>query len=64
VADAQLKLGVRNAIAVSEAYMQADDQAAAAVVLKSAIALKPEEVDLKFQLGAVHERSGDRKAAE
>lgn len=64
LAATQIKLGTRNAVAMSEAYMQAEDNAGAIAVLKQAIAAKPDEVDLQFQLGSVHERAGDRKAAE
>jgi predicted Zn-dependent protease len=63
-AAAQVKLGTRNVVAMSEAYMQAGDHAAAIAVLQSAIAAKPDELDLQFQLGSVHERAGDRKSAE
>jgi tetratricopeptide (TPR) repeat protein len=60
----QVKLGTRNVAAMSEAYMQAGDNAGAIALLQSAIAAKPEELDLQFQLGSVHERAGDRKSAE
>jgi predicted Zn-dependent protease len=60
----QVKLGTRNVIAMSEAYMQVPDYPSAIALLRSGIAAKPEEVDLQFQLGSVLERSGDRKASE
>lgn len=60
----QAKLGTRNAITSSEAYMLAEDKAAAVELMKSAVAAKPEEVDLQFQLGSLYERAGDQKAAE
>jgi len=63
-AAAQVKLGTRNVVAMSEAYVQAEDHAGAVAVLQQAIAAKPDELDLQFQLGSVHERAGDRKAAE
>ncbi|HYI08713.1 MAG TPA: tetratricopeptide repeat protein [Thermoanaerobaculia bacterium] len=63
-ASGQAKLGTRNAIAVSEAYVQSPDFPAAIAFVKSAIAAKPEELDLRFQLGSILERSGDRKSAE
>lgn len=60
----QAKLGNRNVIAVSEAYAQSTDFPGAIAFVKSAIATKPEELDLRFQLGSLFERSGDRNAAE
>ncbi len=60
----QAKLGTRNAITSSEAFMLADDKTAAVELMKSAAAAKPEEVDLQFQLGSLYERAGDQKAAE
>lgn len=60
----QAKLGARNAITTSEAFMVADDKTAAVELMKSAVAAKPEEVDLQFQLGSLYERVGDQKAAE
>lgn len=64
LAAAQVKLGTRNAVATAEAYIQAGDFPAATALLRSAISAKADEVDLQFQLGSVHERAGDRKAAE
>lgn len=63
-AAAQAKRGTRHAIAISEAYMQANDPASAIAVLQAAIAAKPEELDLQFQLGSLYERTNDRKSAE
>lgn len=63
-ADAQLKLGTRNAISVAEAYVQAGEHAAAIEVVKGAIAAKTDDVDLQFELGSLHERAGDPKSAE
>ena len=60
----QAKLGTRNAIAAAEAYVQAEDTKSAVTLMKSAVAARPEEVDLQFQLGSVYERAGDRQAAE
>jgi tetratricopeptide (TPR) repeat protein len=64
LAAAQVKLGTRNAVASAEAYIQAGDFPAAIALLRSAISAKADDVDLQFQLGSVHERAGDRKAAE
>jgi len=64
VATEQVKLGTRHAVAISEAYIQAGDNATAVSLLQSAAAAKPDELDLQFQLGSVLERAGDRKAAE
>lgn len=63
-AAAQAKIGTRNVVATSEAYIQANDFPSAVSLLQSAVAAKPEDVDLKFQLGSVQERAGDRKASE
>lgn len=60
----QAKRGTRHAIAISEAYMQANDHASAIAVLKAAIAARPDELDLQFQLGSLYERANDRKASE
>lgn len=63
-AAAQTKLGTRNTIAASEAYVQAGDHAAAVALMKAATGAKPDELDLQFQLGSLYERAGDPKAAE
>ncbi|HEX6100236.1 MAG TPA: tetratricopeptide repeat protein [Thermoanaerobaculia bacterium] len=63
-AAAQTKLGTRNTIAASEAYVQAGDQAAAVALMKAAAGAKPDDLDLHFQLGSLHERAGDAKSAE
>lgn len=60
----QTKLGTRNTIAAAEAYVAAGDTAAAVALIKAASGAKPEDVDLRFQLGSLHERAGDLKAAE
>jgi len=60
----QAKLGTRNAITVAEAYFAAGDQPAGVALMKSAVAAKPEEIDLQFELGSLQERAGDRAAAE
>jgi tetratricopeptide (TPR) repeat protein len=60
----QSKFGVRNSISAAEAYVQADQFEPAIAVLKDALRLKPDDVDLQFELGAVIERSGDKTAAE
>jgi tetratricopeptide (TPR) repeat protein len=63
-AAAQVKLGSRNVVATSEAYIQAGDYPTAISVLQSALTAAPDDLDLQFQLGSVQERAGDRKAAE
>lgn len=63
-AAAQTKVGTRNTIAAAEAYLQAEDPAAAVALIKAAWAAKPEEIDLQFQLGSLYERAGNLKAAE
>ena len=60
----QTRSGTRNTIAAAEAYVQAGDVPAAVALMKAAVAAKPEEVELQFQLGSVLERAGDRDAAE
>ncbi len=60
----QIKLGGRNVIAVSEAYVQTDQYEPALTILRDAVKSKPEEIDLQFELGSVYERSGARKDAE
>jgi tetratricopeptide (TPR) repeat protein len=64
VAAAQVKLGTRNAVAASEAFIQANDYPGAIALMKSAVEAQPEELDLQFQLGSIYERADDRKAAE
>lgn len=64
VAAAQVKLGVRNAIAAAEAYLAAEDSAAAIALMNDAVKAKPDEADLRFELGSAYERAGDRKKAE
>ncbi len=61
---AQAKNGPRNAMAAAEAYVQLDDHADAITLMKAAVAGRPDDIDLLFELGSVYERSGDRKAAE
>jgi predicted Zn-dependent protease len=60
----QTRLGTRNTIAAAEAYVQAEDHAAAIALIKAAITARPEDLDLQFQLGSLQERAGDGKAAE
>lgn len=63
-ASTQVKFGVRNTISAAEAYVQADQYDQAAGVVKDALRLKPDELELQFELGAVLERSGDKASAE
>jgi predicted Zn-dependent protease len=63
-ANTQSKRGPRNAIAIAEAYVQAEDTPAAIALIRSAVAARPDDLDLQFQLGSILERSGDRKASE
>lgn len=60
----QAKLSGRNAMTVAEAYIQAGEQPAAIELIKAAVAARPDEIDLQFQLGSVYERANDRKSAE
>jgi tetratricopeptide (TPR) repeat protein len=60
----QTKHGTRNTIAAAEAYVQAGDVPGAVALMKAAANVKPDDVELHFQLGSVLERSGDREGAE
>jgi tetratricopeptide (TPR) repeat protein len=60
----QTKLGTRNTIAAAEAYVSAGDNAGAIALIKAASGAKPDDVDLRFQLGSLHERAGEHEAAE
>ncbi|HEX2833028.1 MAG TPA: tetratricopeptide repeat protein [Thermoanaerobaculia bacterium] len=64
IADTQIKLGSRNAIAAAEAYASAKDLKSAIDLMKSAVAAKPEDLDLRFQLGSIYERANDFNLAE
>lgn len=64
ISTTQAKLGARHAVAMSEAWIAASDFPTAIATLEGAIQARPDEIDLQFQLGSVHERAGDRKAAE
>lgn len=61
---AQANVGPRNAMAAAEAYVQVEDHADAIAVMTAAIAGRPDDIDLQFELGSVRERAGDHKAAE
>jgi predicted Zn-dependent protease len=63
-ATTQSKRGTRNTIAIAEAYFTADDRPAALALMRTAIAAKPDDLDLQFQLGSLLERADDRKASE
>ncbi|HET7437232.1 MAG TPA: tetratricopeptide repeat protein [Thermoanaerobaculia bacterium] len=63
-AAAQAKFGGRNAIATAEAYIAAEQPAAAIALLQQSLKAKPDDLDLIFELGSAQERSGDRKSAE
>jgi tetratricopeptide (TPR) repeat protein len=60
----QAKFGVRNTIAVAEAFVQVEQYEPALAMLREAARTKPDEVDLQFELGSILERSGDKPAAE
>jgi tetratricopeptide (TPR) repeat protein len=63
-ATTQAKRGTRNAIAIAEAYVQAEDAPSAISLIRSSIEARPEDFDLQFQLGSILERADDRKASE
>lgn len=64
LAAAQMKLGSKSSVAVAEAYLQNDEYAPAISMLRDALKVTPEDVDLQYELGSAIERSGDRAAAE
>jgi tetratricopeptide (TPR) repeat protein len=61
---AQAKYGVKNTIAVAEAFVQAEQYPEAVALLRDAVRTKPDDIDLQFELGSVLERSGDKATAE
>ncbi|HEV7921135.1 MAG TPA: tetratricopeptide repeat protein [Thermoanaerobaculia bacterium] len=63
-ASTQVKFGVRNAISSAEAFIAAGDFKQAIVLMNEALRAKPDEIDLRFELGSAYERGGDSKAAE
>lgn len=63
-AQAQAKLGGRNVIAAAEAYLAADQGKAGIAMIEQALKSKPDDVDLRFELGSLQERAGDKAAAE
>lgn len=60
----QAKVGPRNTMSMAEAYVLVEQHAAAIELLKAEVAARPDDIDLLFELGSVHERANDRKAAE
>lgn len=64
VAETQIKVSSRNAIAAAEAYASAKDMTSAIALMKNAVAAKPDDLDLRFQLGSLYERANDFKLAE
>jgi tetratricopeptide (TPR) repeat protein len=63
-ASTQIKFGLKNTIAVAEAYIQAEMHEQALNILREATRTKPDDLDLLFELGSAYERSGDKKSAE
>jgi predicted Zn-dependent protease len=63
-ASTQIKFGTRNAISSAEAFIAAGDYKQAIVLMTEALRSKPDEIDLRFELGSAYERAGDDKAAE
>lgn len=64
VASTQAALGTRNIIAATEALLQAGAHVEAVQYISKAAQKNPDEIDLLFELGSAHERSGDHAAAE
>lgn len=64
LAATQAKLGGRNTIAASEAYVQAEQFPAAIALMRAAVKATPNDVELQFSLGSLLERAGEKKAAE
>ncbi|MEO8033700.1 MAG: tetratricopeptide repeat protein, partial [Acidobacteriota bacterium] len=63
-ASTQAKFGPRNTIAAAEAFIQAQDYPPALVLLNEAVKSKPDDMDIRFELGSAYERAGDRTSAE
>jgi tetratricopeptide (TPR) repeat protein len=63
-AELQRKKGSRNVMAAAEAWLQAENAPAAVALVEAAVADRPDDIDLRFQLGSLHERAGDHDAAE
>lgn len=63
VAVSHAKLGTRNTLAIAEAFVAAGEYQPAVQITSAALAGKPDDVDLQFELASIHERSGDRKTA-
>ncbi|HWW60667.1 MAG TPA: tetratricopeptide repeat protein, partial [Thermoanaerobaculia bacterium] len=59
-----VKFGPRNVIAIAEAWMLAGENAKALDAIRKAVAEKPDDLDLQFELGSALERAGERPAAE
>ena len=63
-AQTQTKFGTRNTVAAAEAFIQAGEHDRAVSMLNQALAAKPEEVELRFELGSAYERGGKKEQAE
>ncbi|MBK5258067.1 MAG: tetratricopeptide repeat protein [Thermoanaerobaculia bacterium] len=60
----QAKFGTRSVVATAEAFIQAGDNDAGIDLIKNALASKPDEIELKFELGSALERAGRHDASE
>jgi tetratricopeptide (TPR) repeat protein len=63
-ASTQVKFGPRNTIAAAEAFIQAQEFPPALVLLNEAVRTRPDDIDLRFELGSAYDRAGDHAAAE
>ncbi|HYM60207.1 MAG TPA: tetratricopeptide repeat protein, partial [Thermoanaerobaculia bacterium] len=60
----QAKFGTRNTVAAAEAMIQAENYTDSVALLKEALAAKPDDVDLQFELGSAMDRSGRKQESE
>src|SRR5260370_17418603 len=63
-ATTQAKMGTKNTLATSEAYIQTEQYEPAISMLRDALKKSPDDLDLQFELGSAFEPSGDKKSAE
>lgn len=58
------KFGTPHVVATAEALLQAENGSGAVQLVRQAIAAKPDDVDLQYELGSLQERSDDKAGAE
>lgn len=64
LANAQAKLGVRNAIGAAEALINGGEGSAAVTMLRREVAANSDDPDLQYELGTAYDRAGDRASSE